>query len=378
MDQIRVYLTKRGRSPNWHLCWKENGRTKYQSCETDDETDAEILRRQHEEKLRRGVDDPYAKHRDRPLSEHAKDYSEYLRATGTSQKHASTVLMRILRVLMESGIVNIRDLTVSKIKAVIAKMTRQPQKRSVPKETWVLLSAQSRNFYLAAMKQFLKWMQIDRRIPDNPLLGLKGENVAVDRRHDRRALTDIELAKLLQTARTSLITLEGMTGLERYHLYLIAVSTGLRRGEIASLKPSSFKLDGQSPTVTLEAAYSKHRRQDVLPLHPDLVPQLREYLSPLAANQVLFPDLAGRKTFTMIKKDLKVAGVKYRDAQGKYADFHALRHTFITRAWSTGATPDVVRALARHCDINLTLKYTHTTPAAQVDAMRRMPGLPGY
>lgn len=128
--------------------------------------------------------------------------------------------------------------------------------------------------------------------------------------------------------------------------------------------------------MTLEAAYSKHRRKDVLPLHPDLVPRLREWLSPLAANQVLFPDLAGRKTFTMIKKDLKIAGIKYRDSQGKFADFHALRHTFITRAWSTGATPDVVRALARHCDINLTLKYTHTTPAAQADAMRRMPGLP--
>lgn len=239
------------------------------------------------------------------------------------------------------------------------------------------VSAQSRNFYLAAMKQFIKWMQIDRRIPDNPLLGLKGENVAVDRRHDRRALTDAELPKLFEAARKSPLTLEGMTGLERYHLYLIAVSTGLRRGEIASLTPSSFQLDGHSPTVTLEAAYSKHRRKDVLPLHPDLVPRLREWLSPLAANQVLFPDLAGRKTFTMIKKDLKVAGIKYRDASGKYADFHALRHTFITRAWSTGATPDVVRALARHCDINLTLKYTHTTPAAQADAMRKMPGLPG-
>ena len=48
----------------------------------------------------------------------------------------------------------------------------------------------------------------------------------------------------------------------------------------------------------------------------------------------------------------------------------------ITRAWSTGATPDMIRALARHCDINLTLRYTHTTPAAQADAVKKMPALP--
>lgn len=66
----------------------------------------------------------------------------------------------------------------------------------------------------------------------------------------------------------------------------------------------------------------------------------------------------------------------YRNADGKYADFHALRHTFNTRAWTTGTTPDVARALARHSDINLTLRDTHTTQAAQADAIQKMPSLP--
>jgi integrase len=74
--------------------------------------------------------------------------------------------------------------------------------------------------------------------------------------------------------------------------------------------------------------------------------------------------------------DLAAAGVPYRNADGKYADFHALRHTFITRAWTTGTTPDVVRALARHSDINLTLRDTHRTQAAQADAIQKMPSLP--
>jgi len=73
---------------------------------------------------------------------------------------------------------------------------------------------------------------------------------------------------------------------------------------------------------------------------------------------------------------LSPARVAPAKPSAKYADFHALRHTFITRAWTTGTTPDVVRALARHCHINLTLRYTHTTQAAQTEAMSKMPALP--
>ena len=88
----------------------------------------------------------------------------------------------------------------------------------------------------------------------------------------------------------------------------------------------------------------------------------------------LCPAPTSQKTdFFRIRQNFEVG---YRDANGKFADFHSLRHTFITRAWSTGATPDVIRALARHCDVNLTLRYTHTTPAAQADAMKKMPALP--
>jgi hypothetical protein len=41
--------------------------------------------------------------------------------------------------------------------------------------------------------------------------------------------------------------------------------------------------------VTVEAACSKHRRKDVLPLHPELVDLLREWLAGLDPGTVLFP-----------------------------------------------------------------------------------------
>ncbi len=75
------------------------------------------------------------------------------------------------------------------------------------------------------------------------------------------------------------LTRKGMSGPERAMLYRLAVETGLRAGELRSLIRSSFQLDGDKPTVTVAAAYSKRRREDILPLRPELVEELRLFLA---------------------------------------------------------------------------------------------------
>ena len=65
-------------------------------------------------------------------------------------------------------------------------------------------------------------------------------------------------------------------GETRARIYTLSYMTGLRRNELASLTPHSFKLDATTPTVTVEATISKHRRKDTLPLHPHMVDSLRE------------------------------------------------------------------------------------------------------
>ncbi len=57
-----------------------------------------------------------------------------------------------------------------------------------------------------------------------------------------------------------------MVGPERALLYRVAAETGLRAGELRSLTARSFALAGDAPTVTVAAAYSKNRREAVLPL----------------------------------------------------------------------------------------------------------------
>jgi len=136
------------------------------------------------------------------------------------------------------------------------------------------ISAQTFNFYLQAIKQFAKWMVSDRRATESPVGHLRGLNVRTDRRHDRRALEPDEIRRLLEATRAAPERF-GMTGCERALLYRLAIETGLRVGELRSLTVSSFDFDRLM--VTVEAAYSKHRRKDQLPLRPDTTAELKSF-----------------------------------------------------------------------------------------------------
>jgi integrase len=158
---------------------------------------------------------------------------------------------------------------------------------------------------------------------------------------------------------TSDVDIQCFSGTERAKIYILSYLTGLRRKEIGSLTPRSFDLDSNPATVTVEAACSKHRRLDVLPLHPALVTMVREWIAGKGADEFLFPKLGKRRTWLMVKKDLERVGIPYETPEG-IADFHAAgRHTHITELFRNGASVPEAKGLARHTDIRQTLKYTH-------------------
>ncbi len=159
----------------------------------------------------------------------------------------------------------------------------------------------------------------------------------------------------------------------------MAAYTGLRASELASLTQHSYRLDDATPTVTVQAAYSKHRRQDVLPLHPSLVALLRPWLASKPTYGRIWPGKWAEYKFAgkMMQVDLKAAGVTYIDAHGLYADYHALRHTFITNMMKSGVNPKTAQALARHSTIDLTMNvYTSLTVTDQAAALNTLPAVP--
>lgn len=69
--------------------------------------------------------------------------------------------------------------------------------------------------------------------------------------------------------------------------------------------------------------------------------------------------------------------LKYRDSQGQQADFHALRHTFLSRLGRSGASAKVMQRLARHTTVELTIgRYTHAGLNDLSAAVNKLPALP--
>ena len=69
--------------------------------------------------------------------------------------------------------------------------------------------------------------------------------------------------------------------------------------------------------------------------------------------------------------------LEYCNADGLYADFHSIRHLFITNLERAGTSPKMAQTLARHSDIRLTLGvYTHVGVHDQTAAIWSLPAPP--
>jgi integrase len=295
-----------------------------------------------------------------PIENHLSAFEKSLGSS--TSKHVRLTLGRVRRVVSAIHAKTIADLSAEKVEAAITDIRDGKN-----------LGHRTYNHYLQSVEQFGLWLVSTRRLAANPVGGIGRLNAEVDVRHRRRALTPEEFSKLIQSARNSDELIQCYDGETRARIYLLSYYTGLRRGELASLTPSSFQLDGDQKTLTVEAACSKHRRRDVLPLHPDLVQLLLPWLPALQAEELLFPYLAKRRTWLMVKKDLERVDIEYVTKAG-VADFHAAgRHTYITQLIRHGVSLPEAKELARHTDIKMTMKYTHIGLGDQARALASLP-----
>ena len=223
------------------------------------------------------------------------------------------------------------------------------------------------------MKQVAGWLVKDGRVPHNPLAHIEQRNARTDIRRRRRPLTPGE-CRLLLKATPLQPRREGLSGLERAWAYRIALETGLRLGEIKKLVKADFILSANPPTVTVRAAYSKHRREDIQPLPIRLAADLVAFLSGYPEDQPIFASFDHAPK--ALEADLKAVGIPYKDAAGRFADFHALRHTYISNLSLAGVPPKIAMDLARHSSIQLTMDfYSHTRLEECAAALKVLPEL---
>jgi integrase len=308
-----------------------------------------------------------------PLTLHVNDFEAVLEARGTTAKQIRLCLTRIRHVFDACGFQLPRDIDAESVMSYLADRRRLPVEMGG-------IGVQTSNYYLQAVGQFCRWMVRKGKLPKNPLLDASPLNPKLDRRHDRRNLEPAELERLLEAVAASEVVYRGLTGPDRHVLYLTACGTGLRSSELALLTPASFTLAADLPIVTVPAAYNKGKRPVTQPLPPVVVAVLREYLKDRPADQPVWPGTWWERGAEMLKADLEAVGIPYaiKGPDGPlFADFHALRHTFVTLLERSGAAPKAAQSLARHTDIRLTMnRYTHAdqTALAQVVGKLQLPG----
>lgn len=302
-----------------------------------------------------------ANHRSTPIGVHVEEYEQHLGSGSRTKKHKELTIGRVKAVIEGAKIDSLATLQADRVERYL-HLLHGPK-----------CGARTINHYAQAMNGFARWLVKNNRLAANPLLGLERYNAEADVRHKRRALTVDEVQKLIESARTSGKVIQGYGPEERARVYEMAFLTGLRRSELASLTPASFDLEAAQPTLTVAAACSKHRREDVLPLHPRLVEVLPLWLQGLKRTDRLFPRLERKKTWYMVKQDLARVGIEYETEEG-IADFHASgRHSYVSALFRSGASVTEARTLARHSDVKMTMRYTHVGLGEQAKALASLP-----
>jgi integrase len=211
---------------------------------------------------------------------------------------------------------------------------------------------------------FFGWLLDCGRIVANPLEKVPPVETRGRQKRQRRAFTREEICALL-----------GVSG-PRAVAVLLALYTGLRRGELQTLLWGDVHLDGPAPFLRARASTTKNKKTANIRLHRDLETALRKLRpSPWDPAVKVLRRLLPR--MPQFKKDLEAAGIEYVNARG-FADFHSLRVTFITWATSCGGAPRAVQEAARHSALHLTMStYTDPTQLPTTETIFRLPSVVG-
>jgi len=292
-----------------------------------------------------------------------------LRARGTTEKQARTQRLRAAKLIRLAGFKRLADVDRGQVEAVLAKL------RAGEIEGERRLSARTSNGTLQALGSFCRWAVRERLLAENPLA--EAARVTVTDERERDALDLDEQARLLDATEAG-PERDGLDGRTRATLYRLALTTGLRAGELANLKRSALDLDADPPTLTLAPKATKNRRGCTLPLVRELLPELREAVRGKLPETRVFATL-GRidELADTFRADLAAARATWLDEaatpaerearqrtdfllaerhNGRVLVFHSLRHSFIANGKRAGIPLATMMQLARHSDPKLTAK----------------------
>lgn len=276
--------------------------------------------------------------RARPLADHVRDYFEHF-ATKPRSRQALHGKVCALRRLLKS----LRDQLGREPR--LDDLTPTNVLRAMRARVDAGLSARTANFLRQAALALAAWLTSEGRasLSDLPARIARFDE-SRDRRIVRRPLSPEELARLFEVAEDR----------GRRLWYALAYFAGLRRGELSRVTWGDVDFEH----ATLAIRNRKAGRIDVLPLHDELVAELREarpLLAPAALPTArIFENALHARTRL---RDFDRAGIPRVDADGRVADLHALRTTLGTNLARAGVPVQVAARAMRHADPRTTQKH---------------------
>ena len=321
-----------------------------------------------------------------PLSEHVDDFEAHLRARGNTERHVKETRARLDAVVAGAGVVRLSDLTPSRLSNWIESRLAAVAPTTV-------------NADIRAVKSFSRFCWRDGRLPADPLVGLSRIDPKGDLRHRRKALSEAEIGKLLSAARRSRRTFRGLDGEARHALYVAALGSGFRAGELASLRVQDLRLEERPPCLALAASDAKNRQEARQVIREEVADVLASFVGHRLPSAVVWPGSWHDRASRMVSLDLLEAGlarqvnvrekdedtdnekgekrrISTADADGRVVDFHCLRTTYTTRFCRAGVSLALAQKLSRHSDPRLTSNvYTRLERVDEAAALDALPTL---
>jgi integrase len=245
------------------------------------------------------------------------------------------------------------------------------------------LSKDTVRLILATFRKILNKAQGSRLITSNPATRL-GEfyRQAPTRHREIEPLTEVEVIKFLEAVRQH--------SPQHFAIFLTAIHTGLRSGELAGLQWGDFDENGKFLTVRRGIVRGKInltksgkiRKVDVsdslLAALLDLRRKRKEALladgkNELPATDWIFPNQDGG--FQDLKNLKKRHFQKCLEKAGlRRIRFHDLRHTFASLLIQNGEPLTYIKEQLGHSSIKITVDvYGHLVPGANRQAVNRLP-----
>jgi len=297
-----------------------------------------------------------------------RDYAKSRVSPKTYERYSQIVEKDIKPVLGQYALAKLRPL---QIQAFYAKALSEGRKVGIGG-----LSPQTvLNYHRLlhkALGQAVKWQMLAR----NPAAAVEPPR---PQRAQMRALDGLETTKLLRR----------VTGTRLYMPVLIAVTSGLRRGEILALRWQDVDLESGRAVIArsleqtaealrVKAPKTKRGRRtvvfpgytlDALRTHKKEQAKLRLGFGPAYQNDDL---ICAREDGTPWPPDTfsTTFAAMVRRSDMAHFRFHDLRHTHATQLLKQGVHPKIVSERLGHSNIGITLDtYSHVLPGMQDDAI---------